>query len=195
MVLQSDGKIVVAGSTYQAFVVVRHTADGHLDTSFGTDGMAITNLDASAVHSAAIQSDGKIVVAGASSNDFALVRYNTNGSLDTGFDTDGIVTTDIGTNTYDAGHSVAVQSDGKIVVAGRGANGAALVRYNTNGSLDTSFDTDGKVTLVQVFGSSRASIATALQSDREDHRCRSGPRKLVGGTLQQQRRSRHHVRR
>ena len=167
VVLQSDGKIIVAGSTHQAFVVVRHAADGHLDTSFGTDGMAITNLDASAVHSAAIQSDGKIVVAGTSFNatsnsDFAVVRYNSDGSLDTTFDTDGIVTTDIGTNTYDAGHSVAVQSDGKIVVAGRSANGAALVRYNTNGSLDTTFDTDGKVTLVV---SSRASIATALQSD------------------------------
>ena len=103
--------------------------------------------------SVAIQSDGKIVAAGYSDNgsndDFALVRYNTDGSLDTSFDSDGKVTTAIGSGT-DQAFSVAIQSDGKIVAAGYSDNGSnddfALVRYNTDGSLDTSFDSDGKVT-------------------------------------------------
>jgi len=73
-------------------------------------------------NSVAIQPDGKIVVAGysnnGSNNDFALVRYNTDGSLDTNFDSDGKVTTDIGGDSNDAAYSVAIQSDGKIVAAG-----------------------------------------------------------------------------
>ena len=102
--------------------------------------------------SVAIQSDGKIVAAGysynGSNNDFALVRYNTDGSLDTSFDSDGKVTTAIGSGN-DYAYSVAIQSDGKIVAAGQynGSNDDfALVRYNTDGSLDTNFDSDGKVT-------------------------------------------------
>lgn len=79
-----------------------------------------------------------------------MARYNTNGSLDTTFDGDGKVTTAIGTSD-DIGRSAALQTDGKIVVAGSTSTGGtnsdfALVRYNTNGSLDTSFDGDGKVT-------------------------------------------------
>ena len=104
-------------------------------------------------YSVAIQSDGKIVAAGYSNNgsnwDFALVRYNTDGSLDTNFDSDGKVTTAIGSGN-DYAWSVTIQSDGKIVAAGDSNNGSnndfALVRYNTDGSLDTSFDSDGKVT-------------------------------------------------
>ncbi|MDP2793027.1 MAG: hypothetical protein Q8O25_02930 [Sulfurisoma sp.] len=98
--------------------------------------------------SVTVQADGKILVAGVGYNgagininpDFALVRYNTDGSLDTSFSTDGMVTTAIGTS-YDYGYSVTVQADGKILVAGASSNGTntdfALVRYNTDGSLDT----------------------------------------------------------
>jgi uncharacterized delta-60 repeat protein len=99
------------------------------------------------------QADGKLVVAGyswnGSNDDFALVRYNADGSLDTGFDGDGKVTTAIGTS-YDEAFSVIQQADGKLVVAGYSHNGSnydvALVRYNADGSLDTGFDGDGKVT-------------------------------------------------
>jgi uncharacterized delta-60 repeat protein len=99
------------------------------------------------------QADGKLVVAGYSDNggnyDFALVRYNADGSLDTGFDGDGKVTTDIGASN-DVGYSVIQQADGKLVVAGYSYNGSsydfALVRYNADGSLDASFDGDGIVT-------------------------------------------------
>ena len=93
-------------------------------------------------YSVAIQTDGKIVAAGYSYNgsgnaDFALVRYNTDGTLDTSFGSGGKVTTPIGSG-HDLGYSVAIQMDGKIVAAGYGTGSNidfALVRYNTNGSL------------------------------------------------------------
>ena len=112
-------------------------ADGDLDTSFGSDGKVITatSSGSDAARSVAIQSDGKIVVAGYSNNgsndDFALVRYNTDGTLDTSFDSDGKVTTAIGSSN-EVAFSVAIQSDGKIVVAGYRCDGGcdfALVRY------------------------------------------------------------------
>ena len=177
IVLQSDGKIVVAGSSDKFgsydFVVVRYNADGTLDTTFDTDGIVTTNIGnvASEVSSIALQSDGKIVVAGnlnpSGNSDFAVVRYNANGTLDTTFDTDGIVTTNIG-NVASEVSSIALQSDGKIVVAGNlnpsGNSDFAVVRYNANGTLDTTFDTDGIVTTD--FGASYdAASSIVLQSD------------------------------
>jgi len=111
------------------------------------------------------------VVAGFSNNgsnfDFALVRYNTDGTLDTSFDSDGKVTTAIGSGN-DVAYSVAIQSDGKIVAAGYSDNGSnddfALVRYNTDGSLDTSFDSDGKVTTAIGVSDDYAN-SVAIQSD------------------------------
>jgi uncharacterized delta-60 repeat protein len=111
------------------------------------------------------------VVAGYSYNgtnlDFAVVRYNIDGSLDTTFDTDGKVTTAVGLGE-DFAISVVLQSDGKIVAAGVSNNGTnddfAVVRYNTNGSLDTTFDTDGKVTTAIGSGTDRAN-SVVVQSD------------------------------
>ena len=178
MVLQSDGKIVVAGYsvigaiTSTHFALARYNTDGSLDTSFGTEGKLTTDFGASddPAYSVILQSDGKIVVAGYSviggNADFALARYNTNGSLDTSFDTDGKLTTAIGASG-DGASSMILQSDGKIVVAGYSAIGGnydfALARYNTDGSLDTSFDTDGKVTTAIGFGDVASSMV--LQSD------------------------------
>ena len=176
VVLQSDGKIVAAGYSYNGsdndFAIVRYNTDGSLDTSFDTDGKVttpITRFDVAT--SVVLQSDGKIVAAGYSyngpDNDFAIVRYNTNGSLDTTFDTDGKVTTPIG-SSGDVATSVVLQSDGKIVAAGYSHNGTdsdfAVVRYNTNGSLDTTFDTDGKVTTPIGSGNEEAN-SVVLQSD------------------------------
>ena len=169
--LQSDGKIIVAGETFDPYVdngshfaVVRYNTGGTLDTSFGGTGKVKTsfsnNLDGA--YGVAIQSDQKIVVAGYAYNevsqndDFAVARFNTNGSLDTTFGGTGKVMTAIGTVTATSGsgtdvaHSVAIQKDGKIVVSGFATNGGnvdfAVVRYNTDGSLDTSFGGTGKVT-------------------------------------------------
>lgn len=176
VVIQSDGKIIAAGSTKNGtvynFALVRYNTDGSVDTSFDTDGKVTTLIGtSSSITSAALQSDGKIVVVGSSSNgfynDFALARYNTNGTLDTTFDTDGTITLDIGTTDDDA-FSVAIQSDNKIVVAGRSFSGAmsyfSLVRYNTNGVLDTTFDVDGIVTTD--FGNTMNwGYAVAIQND------------------------------
>ncbi|MCP3994408.1 MAG: hypothetical protein GY722_04985, partial [bacterium] len=157
--VQSDGKILVAGggsngSNYD-FALIRYNADGSLDTSLDSDGILTTAIGSNhdVGQSVTVQGDGKILVAGhshdGSFNDFALTRYNADGSLDTSFDSDGILTTAIG-STADAGYSVKVQSDGKILVAGETNNGSnrdfALVRYNADGSLDSTFDSDGILT-------------------------------------------------
>ena len=176
--IQSDGKIVVAGESYNGskrfdFAIIRYNSNGSLDTTFDGDGKVTTDFGGTSddrAYSVAIQGDGKIVVAGYSKSDFALTRYNSNGSLDTTFDGDGKVTTSVGSSFFtDIENSVAIQSDGKIVVAGFSTKGSnldfALARYNSNGSLDTTFDGDGKVTTG--FGSSTNDVAhsVAIQSD------------------------------
>ncbi len=171
--VQTDGKIVAAGRTGGVvdFALVRYNTDGSLDTTFNGDGRVTTDFGGDEVAVAvAVQADGSIVAAGGStvgSNDFALARYNRDGSLDTTFDTDGKVTTDVGGN--DQLWDAALQADGKIVAvgnvfAGPGGSDLALVRYNTDGSLDTTFDTDGKVTTDFAGGSEQAKTV-ALQAD------------------------------
>jgi uncharacterized delta-60 repeat protein len=176
--IQSDGKILVAGTTYygawiQDFCLVRYNSNGTLDNSFGTNGIVITDVGSVSefANSLVIQSDGKIVVAGhttiGTQYDFALVRYNSNGSLDNTFGTSGIVKTDIGTSNDEA-YSVALQSDGKILVAGGSYNGSnfdfALVRYNSDGSLDNSFNSSGKYTS-NFFGYYDMAYSVLTQTD------------------------------
>jgi len=150
--VQPDGKIVVAGSSWTGlssdFSLVRYNTDGSLDTTFGTDGRVTTDFDSSydEAYSVAIQPDGKIVLAGQTQFDFGVIRYNPDGSLDTSFGANGKVTTNIAPGYYSTAYSVAIHTDGKIVAAGQANSDFVLVRYNANGSLDTSFDGDGKVT-------------------------------------------------
>jgi uncharacterized delta-60 repeat protein len=152
-----DGKLIVAGYAFNGdnydFALARYNSDGTLDPSFGTGGWVLTDFFDDDDHGWAIarQVDGKLLVAGYATNggeyDFALARYTVNGSLDATFDGDGLVVTDI--NANDQGHAIAVQGDGKILVAGWSNNGTqddfAIVRYNPNGSLDSTFDGDGRV--------------------------------------------------
>jgi uncharacterized delta-60 repeat protein len=149
--IQTDGKIVAAGESFispnSGIALVRYNTDGSLDTSFNGTGKVFTSSFGADAKALAIQTDGKIVVAGSG---FTIARYNTDGSLDASFDGDGIVITMFGGLTYSA-RGVAIQSDGKIVAAGESRIGQdnaafALARYNANGSLDTSFDGDGKLT-------------------------------------------------
>jgi uncharacterized delta-60 repeat protein len=157
--VQPDGKIVVSGSAYvfgqdANFAVVRYNPDGSLDKSFGAGGIAVTPVrdgDAADLSSAvALQPDGKIVVVGTSlilgrEYDFALARYNPDGSLDSGFGTGGKIIHSFISGT-DIAHDVALQPDGKIVVAGGGLGidgTTAVVRYNADGSIDTGFAADG----------------------------------------------------
>jgi uncharacterized delta-60 repeat protein len=177
MVIQPDGKIVVAGSkdgTDNDFAVVRYTTTGALDNTFGTGGKVFTNITLEdKANAVAIQSDGKIVVGGSSfssfgnPNTFALARYTTAGVLDNTFDTDGKLTTAI--NSYnDYIFSLAIQADGKIVAAGGSDWGTdvdfALARYNTNGSLDNTFSGDGKL-IADYIGHNDTAYAVAVKSD------------------------------
>lgn len=159
--LQPDGKIVLAGATniglQTLIALARYTSNGTLDSSFGAGGKVLTAIGSAAVANAiALQSDGKILVAGSSSpsptaaSDFALVRYNVNGVFDSSFDGDGKVLTDF-VGGSDAALAVALLPNGTIVAAGYASFSAggpdewALARYERNGALDTSFDGDGKV--------------------------------------------------
>ncbi|MEU8529042.1 calcium-binding protein, partial [Streptomyces sp. NPDC048629] len=132
---QVVGGFVAAGSsgdgTGSRFAVARYDGDGNLDTAFGGgDGTVTTAFGANSAiaHDMATQADGKIVVVGGAALDFALARYNTDGSLDTTFSGDGLVTTDFST-FFDEAYAVALQSDGKIVVSGQDGDDQAVARY------------------------------------------------------------------
>jgi uncharacterized delta-60 repeat protein len=179
--LQTNGKIVTAGYLGNfggSFALARYNTDSSLDTSFGNGGIAITSFAGSASAAAvAVQSDGKIIAAGRNSststgNDFALARYNTDGSLDTSFGNEGrIITAFFSGNLNDSAFSVAIDSNGKIVASGDASDGTAnrglaLIRYNTNGTLDSSFGNNGKVFTSGFFGgSTNNNSAMALQSN------------------------------
>jgi uncharacterized delta-60 repeat protein len=157
LAIQQDGKLVAAGTTQCCFggdlALVRYNANGTLDTSFGRGGIVKTPLGSGDADPPvlAIQQDGKLVAAAGSrsNNRLVLVRYNANGTLDRSFGRGGKVTTPIapsGIGGLDGRSALAIQQDGKLVAAGRSNNRFALVRYNANGTLDTSFGRGGKVT-------------------------------------------------
>ncbi len=141
----------VAGTTStngNDFAVWKVNSAGKSDTTFSTDGKVEIDFAASSndqAHAIVVDSSGKVIVAGVSNNDFAVIRLNTNGTLDNTFDTDGKFTVNVaGTDTA---YGVTIDGGGRIVAAGSSFIGAsanfAVIRLNTGGSLDTSFDTDG----------------------------------------------------
>jgi uncharacterized delta-60 repeat protein/CSLREA domain-containing protein len=161
IVLQPDEKIVLIGANTDSnsntdFALARYNSDGSLDLTFDTDGKVTTDFGpadplppSDGAGAGAIQADGRIVVVGsASSNqDLALARYNSNGSLDTGFGGDGRVVTDF--DRDEVGTSLALQPDGQIVVSGLASPGTVsyyvVARYNPDGTLDATFGDAGKV--------------------------------------------------
>ena len=165
--IQPDGKVLVAGSsnsgtvnsagspTNNDFYIARFNADGSLDTSFDADGKVVTALSGGndSLRDMQLQADGKIVVAGSArvsgNSDFVVVRYNADGSLDTGFGTGGSVTTAVGSGA-DTIRGINIQGDGKILAVGGASDSnfmqqVAVARYNANGTLDTGFGTGGKL--------------------------------------------------
>lgn len=156
--LQSDGKIVVAGRAWEgaAFnsvvVLVRYNADGSLDGSFGSGGIVTLGSgdEPAEAWAVAIQGDEKVVAVGYWDGARRIARFNTDGSPDTSFDGDGNALIDLYDMSFKSG--VAVQSDGKILVVGNewvapSDWASAVVRYNADGSLDTTFDDDGKAVI------------------------------------------------
>lgn len=164
--IQADGKIVVAGwavTNVVDFAVARFNTDGSLDDGTGTDSTPGDGAFATAgvftadfaagddrAQAIAIQSDGAIVLAGfatqAGTKNFALLRLTSAGALDSSFDLDGKLITNVSAGANDEARGVAIQSDGRIIAAGLaevgGGQDFALVRYNTNGSLDDNSGSD-----------------------------------------------------
>jgi uncharacterized delta-60 repeat protein len=174
--IQADGKLIVAGYAYLGFftdfAAVRYNTDGTLDNTWSFDGIAYTGVGSGDDYGkcVAVQADGAVVISGYANdglyNDFAAVRFTSAGLLDNTFDGDGVLVTDIGT-LDDVSNGCAIQADGKIVLAGTTSdgtfNGFAVVRYNADGTLDTGFDGDGKVTTMQTADSFAEGMA--IQSD------------------------------
>lgn len=177
VLLQNDGKIIGVGysndGTRSNFTIARYNANGTLDTSFGTNGVASYFFDpnSSIARSAVLLSDGKIIIGGSVTNatvspsvtSFALIKYNSNGTLDSSFGTGGKVITPVGTSS-DIIYSMVLMPDGKIVAGGTSRvgtlNNFAVARYNSNGTLDTSFGTNGFI--VHPFGTATASFGALL---------------------------------
>jgi len=174
LVLQSDGKILMTGSN----AVARFDSNGQLDTTFGTGGISVLPFFGAAA--IAVQSDGKILIAGAplfdADTDGMIVRFNPNGTLDKTFGLFGQISSAASGGIFGpadaaAVSSIVLQTDGKFIVAGAltsklinppGSNrtGFGLVRYNLNGSIDTSFGTAGGI--LTNFGSNPNATAFAL---------------------------------
>ena len=186
MVMQSDGKMVLAGhsrnssSGVNVFLVARYNTDGSLDTTFGGSGQVTTSFfNNDTAFDAVVQSDGKIAVAGVAvgpttGGDFALARYNSDGSLDSSFGSGGKVTTDF-FGGYDEALSLRLQSNGNLVAAGYSSKDAlgpafsatddfAMVRYMPTGALDATFGTNGKVT-TDFSGDTDRIVDLEIQSD------------------------------
>ena len=188
VVIQSDGKIVVAGertnsSGYHGILLLRLDSNGALDPAFGSGGATFYDIanENNLGYSVALQPDGKIVItgttySGGAKTDLLVLRYNSNGILDTSFGSSGVVL--YGTANFgDAGHAVVTQPDGKIIVVGNSYNSsvhpqeneAVLLRYNNNGTLDSTFGSGGVViydnswNISPMFSGTR--LGLALQPD------------------------------
>lgn len=187
VVIQADNKIVVAGAagfpnSLAHFALTRYNTDGSLDNSFGTGGRVETDFDANSTDegafTAAMQPDGKIIAAGYVSlmsqgpGYFALARYNTDGSLDATFGAGGKVSTSILQKPHYI-QDIVIAPDGKIIAGGwfyyspQSNWQTALIRYNPDGSLDTSFGSGGIVITLLGNGSNDYNItnSVALQPD------------------------------
>lgn len=170
--IQNDGKLVFAGtariSGVDNFAIVRLNVDGTYDDSFDNDGKLITSFGSrSEASSILIQPDGKIVASGSMSVDpnldFAVARYNSDGSLDTTFDEDGKLTKDV-SGGNDFGSKVLLQKDGKILVGGFTGGNSGILRYNQDGSLDNTFSDNG-MAIFSVGDGNTILYSMALQTD------------------------------
>lgn len=177
MAIDASGNFVVAGKNDNAFVLARYTSAGVLDTTFNSGGAlpgvvttSITGTSNSVINGIVIQPNGKIVVVGYADDFIALARYNTDGSLDTtGFNSGGsqpgVVKSAF--NEYGVGTCVILNSSGQIIVGGYTDQGSLIARYNTDGSLDTTFGSTAGVTNfpnttagTDVYGLTSANLAS-----------------------------------
>lgn len=161
----SLNRVVTAGLLNGDFAVARYTSAGALDTSFGAGGVVTTHFNSAAtLQGMAIQPDDKVVVVGSIGGDVAVVRYEARGILDFSFRGTGIATRDLG-GFADSAVDVKLQPDGRIVVAANASGGSttasnvALLRYNSDGQLDTTFRNGG----IQIYNTITAESGSFLQ--------------------------------
>ncbi|GAA4933570.1 calcium-binding protein [Streptomyces coeruleoprunus] len=180
VLLQSDGKLVTIGTVYPFegpgdFALVRYNADGSMDTAFGDNGVATASFSefGDVAQAGALQSDGRIVVVGSSDTPdgsralFVVARFNSDGSLDTGFGDGGRVFTDFGAGFSSNAHGVLVQPDGTIVAVGNTGVGGlqfAVARYLPDGSPDPGFG-DGGRAISDFEGGGATAYDVARQAD------------------------------
>ena len=184
ILIQADGKILLGGASATEaasfdFTIVRYNADGSLDTTFNNTGyvrQGFTNLSPDHVANMTLQPDGKIVMVGHTTfpfgqfqhSDLAVMRFNSDGSLDSTFNGGGKFTFNQ-QNFSESANSVIVQPDGKILVGGTRFNGVLLtfliIRLNANGTIDTSFGSEGIIDASPFPGSNDGVRSLALQSD------------------------------
>lgn len=161
LLILPNGKIMISGSidlpssSNSSFALLRFNADGSVDSTFGNGGLVTTNIgiDDDRAYSIALQSDGKIVAAGRRGIQFypseqrkgnvALARYNPDGSLDTTFGNGGIVINDFGQGLESYAIELIIQPDGKLVIAGESSYRFLVARYNSDGTLDSTFGDSG----------------------------------------------------
>ncbi len=157
--IQSDGKIVIGGTEYDGsnayFSLLRYNTDGTVDSSFDFDGQAsfLPGIVNNNLGDLKVQADGKILIAGISANvtpynDMTILRINADGSVDSTFDSDGYAKKAL-TGFYPTIYSMAIQPDNKILISGAietgGLHKYIILRFNGDGSCDSTFDTDGIV--------------------------------------------------
>lgn len=172
--IQTDGKILITGYTYNNIrsttILIRLLPNGDLDSSFATGGILNATFGGtfSIMEAIVLQPDGKILLGGVHEDRFAIIRVNTNGTLDNTFGTDGLAKANVGVSLCEI-RDIVLQKDGKIVGAGFGFNdfnqfGFAVARFNENGSLDTEF-ADLGTKLFNIGGGNDFILGVGLQSN------------------------------
>jgi len=173
LLVGDDGTVVVGGSAYGGdsdFVLIRYTAGGQRDAGFGSGGLVRTDFSGSHDYLRALLllPDGRLLAGGRSGDGFALARYKTDGSLDSGFGTGGRVRTPMGSGGVGV-YAMALQADGKIVAVGKQYSGGnaqfAVARYLPSGQLDTGFGGGSGYVLLDYAGKNDAAHAVALLPD------------------------------
>ncbi|MEO6168133.1 MAG: T9SS type A sorting domain-containing protein [Chitinophagales bacterium] len=171
VVIQAPDKIIAAGTISGGIGLRRYHADGSVDSTFGVNGKVVTQVGyQSGANSCLVLSNGKILIVGFSNEteyNFTLANYNSNGTIDSSFDTDGVAVTHVSTDDNQA-LSMAIQPDGKIIVVGPSSDSTiadfTVVRYNSNGSLDASFGNNG-ISKTDFSGSTDIALSVTMQPD------------------------------
>ncbi|WP_395052582.1 T9SS type A sorting domain-containing protein [Flavobacterium sp.] len=194
IVLQSDGKIVVTGTDYNEtnnnFEVIRLNSNGSFDTGFDNDGKAIIAISSinDEAYASVIQADGKIIITGQTRNgsntsgnyDIATARLNSNGTLDTTFGANGFTIFQNTSLSSEYGRSITLQSDNKILIGGSSASKIIVLRYNSIGALDTTFDGDG---FFLTTANTNNSIAINYCASRQIIKSLVDGKIIIGGSL------------